>query len=178
MVSETSSKPRRKPVPSSGPKRVLGVEDIPGAILPAEAAARDTAAQKPAGPTVQTDDDGSRRARLIALLGQRAGQNGTGDAAGQRGGAGVLRALLQARGNGKAGANASGRQILAQLTSRINESGMGDENKRKAFVRALQRVMDDYDALEREIAQLKTKLADAEAQIQALTEGDELAGGR
>jgi len=171
-----------------GDFKILGVEDIPGAVSP-----EPTESAAPAGDSEASNE---LRNRLAAFRSRRlgAGAGGAGGAAaGGGGGGGQARAGAGARmaaargaggGEGMAAARANlggagqgaaagaggdpvaaGRKILTQLAQRL-EQDQGSE--RKPLRAAITGITRGYDALEQEVARLQNELNLAHEAVRAV----------
>jgi len=170
-----------------GDVRILGVEDIPGAVPPPTA--QDNA---PAGDPEASNELKSRlaafRSRRLGAGGDSGGSGGGGGGGAQgrpgagarmaaaRGGGGEgmgmagARANLGGGGGGAAAAGggdpiAAGRKILNQLSQRL-EQDQGSE--RKPLRAAITGITRGYDALEQEVARLQNELNLAHEAVRAV----------
>jgi hypothetical protein len=177
MDSKSSGPSGAKPTQA----KPLGVDDIPGAISPEEAASSGQGAVPAAGGQRGArggeisrlregiggggagGQQGAQLARLRAMLGRSGGDaGGGGDPLGGRMGAGRM-------GPGRMG----GREVLEQLKSRLNTADGGENNQRKRLAAAVNLIAEDYARLEQEVERLKGELADAEEKIRILNYEDQ-----
>lgn len=173
---KSSSTGRKSAAKSPAPT----VKDIPGAVAPNQATTRGDVepARRPASGSDSGGGNADRRQQLLALL-QDSGA-GRGDDKGR-----ILRQLLRSRGQGgkgpggagAGGGGGKGSQVLDQIISRLNAASGGDDKRRNALVKALERVKNNHAGLEREVESLRARLDEAEEKLRILTEGDDLAGG-
>jgi hypothetical protein len=179
------SEQRRKAGPTDGDDsdaepRILGVEDIPGALSPSEAGAGAGAAAD--GGNAGLND------RLAAFRERRAAQGGGGATGGggpgaaRRQGIGRGQGMGAGRGGGGAGQGAraagqggartnadedpiaAGKRVLEQFNSRLANAG---EDKR-GMQYAIRTIGAGYDALEKELERLRGELARAHEAIRTV----------
>ena len=179
---------------ASANERPLGVEDIPGAVSPEQAArtgAAPAAAAGGGGPG-GTAVGGENRARLAALL-RQGGQGGNPGAGGggQQGIGARLRDMQASGGGAGAGAGAGGQQALAARLREMQARGgagggdadpiargrelidvlktvMSQREGGQRLMQPLTRIAEGYALLEQEVERLKRELADAQEQIKVL----------
>ena len=162
-----------------GEPKVLGVEDIPGAIIPAADEPQTGAGAGQAGLNERLAAFRERRAAAGATGGAAAGHGpgarnpGGGRGAGRMGGGGGMAGGGQGRrrGGGAAGGPApdadpieAAKKVLAQLSTRA--ANAGEEKRGLKF--AIQNIQSGFQALEQEVERLNQELARAHEAVRSV----------